>query len=557
MAESWTLIIVDDSAADRKIYRRYLLKDTQLSYEIFEADSGEDALNVCQNHRCDVILLDYCLPDMTGIDFLKQLQLDVINTCTSVIMLTGQGDEEIAVQAMKEGVQDYLVKQRLNQDVLQLAVRNAIEKSYLQTQLNRTRERQRLIATTALRIRQSLDLEQILYTAVMEIHQMLRCDRVLVYQLTSECKGQVIADSVSSVVDALYGDELHPNGFLLRDFCPVPESYFPVNVITSHDNCSCSLILDNFHSSDYIMIPIILPKNGKPKLENWGFLIALHDSRNHSHQRNWLHDEREMLQEVSVQLAIAIQQSQLLSQTQAALEKEKQLNVFKSQIVATVSHEYRTPLTSILSAATTLKQHGQKLEETRKIRFLEIIEDKARYLSKIIDEMLIINQIELDKIKFQPIPIDLLNFFSQLIEEQRLIVETKHNFNFYNTGIYNDFWGDVGLLRQIFANLISNAIKYSIDGGDINCHLIGQESSIIFSIQDRGIGIPIADQSNLFQTFSRASNVGTIPGTGLGLIITKACVDLHGGSIALESQEGEGTKVTVCLPKRHHSFIKE
>ncbi|NJL10843.1 MAG: response regulator [Calothrix sp. SM1_7_51] len=178
------LLIVDDCATDRKIYSRYLLKETFYSYEILEADSAGEGILLYEQKQCDAILLDFCLPDMDGLNFLDKLSYRGYENSIPVIMMTGYGDEEIAVRAMKRGIQDYLVKQHLKEDILRLAVRNAIEKSYLQAQLNQTRERQRLIATTALRIRKSLNLEQILQTAVTEVHQLLGCDAVVVYQFT-------------------------------------------------------------------------------------------------------------------------------------------------------------------------------------------------------------------------------------------------------------------------------------------------------------------------------------------------------------------------------------
>ncbi|NJL11439.1 MAG: HAMP domain-containing histidine kinase, partial [Calothrix sp. SM1_7_51] len=165
------------------------------------------------------------------------------------------------------------------------------------------------------------------------------------------------------------------------------------------------------------------------------------------------------------------------------------------------------------------------------------------------DDMLQVNQIELDKTRFQPIPLDLLQFFDNLIEEQRLTTGKNHEFILKIAGNNHNFLGDKGLLRQIFVNLMSNAVKYSPDGGNVEFTLQGQDSQIIFSVKDEGIGIPIEDKDKLFKSFSRGSNVDTIPGTGLGLVITKACVELHGGEISLESQVGKGTKVTVCLPK--------
>ncbi|MEH2073326.1 MAG: ATP-binding protein [Nostoc sp.] len=562
MLDTSTLLIIDDCAADRKIYRRYLLKDPHQSYQIFEADCAEEGLALCQKIRCDVILLDFCLPDMSGLELFDRMQQEIFQTSVPVIMLTGRGDEEVAVQVMKRGALDYLVKHNVTQDVLQLAVRNAIKQSCLQAQLNKTQERQRLIATTALRIRQSLNLEQILNTAVAEVQQLLKCDRVIVYQFAPDTDGKIVASSVESFRTVALCDRVGAEEKAIeqeagsrgkipllctlphtRSQIPNPES--PIPYIYELGLCNCVSLKEQFNTQANLVVPINLSNNGNPTPKLWGLLIA----HQNSGERHWQTDDAQMLNEVSVQLAIAIQQAELLAQTQAALTKEKQLNTFKSQIIATVSHEYRTPLTSILAAASTLAKHSQQLDESKQERFLGIIEQKARYMSKLVDNMLLVNQFELEKPTFKPILLDLLQFFSDLIEQERETTGDRHELIFNITGHTQGFWGDRGLLQQIFINLMSNAIKYSPDGGTVEFHLIGKESEAIFYIQDRGIGIPVRDQENLFQSFSRGSNVDTIPGTGLGLAIAKGCVELHGGDITLSSEVGEGTKVTVSLPK--------
>ncbi|MEH2049338.1 ATP-binding protein [Nostoc sp.] len=565
MLDIRTLLIIDDCAADRKIYRRYLLKDPHQSYQILEADCAEEGLALCRKVRCDVILLDFCLPDMSGLELFDQMQQEIFKTSVSVIMLTGRGDEEVAVQVMKRGALDYLVKQHLTQDVLQLAVRNAIKQSCLQAQLQKTQERQRLIATTALRIRQSLNLEQILNTAVAEVQELLKCDRVMVYQFAPDTDGKIVASSVESYRTVALcdrvgagkeaGEQRKERGKLITHSPPctlhpaplplLPNSQSPIPYIYELGLCNCVSLKEQFNTKANLVVPINLSNNGNPTPKLWGLLIAHHNSG----ERQWQTDDAEMLNEVSVQLAIAIQQAELLAQTQAALAKEKQLNVFKSQIIATVSHEYRTPLTSILAAASTLVKHSQQLDESKQERFLGIIEQKARYMSKLVDNMLLVNQFELEKPKFKPIPLDLLQFFSDLIEQERETAGDRHELIFQITGNHQEFWGDRGLLQQIFINLMSNAIKYSPNGGSVEFHLIGKESEVIFYIKDQGIGIPVTDQENLFQSFSRGSNVDTIPGTGLGLAIAKGCVELHGGNIALWSEVGKGTQVTVSLPK--------
>ncbi len=548
MPDTWTLLIVDDCAEDRKIYRRYLQKDPHLSYEFVEADSADAGLALWQQMQFDAILLDFCLPDMSGFEFLERLNNQIIDTHIAVIMLTGRGDETLAVKAMKHGVQDYLSKVNLKADVLQLAVRNAIKQSCLQVQLSKTKERQRLIATTALRIRHSLDLEQILHTAVLEVQQILKCDRVVVYQLEPDIGIVTNVDSCTNGANCTRKTEQKYRTYETSDAI-ASQNYdlrcegAVCNIYAVDLNSSCNLVEFDVVA---LVIPIHLSNNDKL----WGVLAA-HQC---SGERFWQPDEVEILNEVSVQLAIAIQQAELLAQTTASLVKEKQLNEFKSQFIATVSHEYRTPLASILAAASTVKQHSDKLPISKQQRFLEMIEQKARHMSKLVDDMLQVNQIELDKTSFKPAPLDLLQFFSELIEQQRLTVSDRHELIFKITGKSQGFWGDKGLLRQIFTNLVTNAIKYSPEGGNIEFHLIGKDARVIFSVQDEGIGIPEADQKNLFKSFSRASNVDTIPGSGLGLVIVKSCVELHGGDISLDSQIGRGTKFTVSLPKRPIDF---
>jgi signal transduction histidine kinase/CheY-like chemotaxis protein len=551
MLNTRTLLIVDDCAEDRKIYRRYLLRDTHFTYEIVDADSAETGLSLWQQSQFDAILLDFCLPDMSGFEFLERLQNQKsnhhFNTHSSVIMLTGRGDEKLAVQAMKKGIQDYLVKQNLKPDVLQLAVRNAIKQSSLQAQLSKKNRRQRLIATTALRIRESLDLGQILHTAVTEVQQLLKCDRVILYQFALGVSGEKIFQSMSTNTTESKS---------IFNSCDI-------QAVGENNHWQCQGAICNIYAAGLKQTPnldevfdveanLIVPINISHDGRLWGLLVANQCPKTSQKEKVWQPDEVEILNEVSVQLAIAIQQAELLAQTTASLAKEKQLNEFKSQFIATVSHEYRTPLASILAAASTLKQHNDKLDNSKQQRFLEIIEEKVRHLSKLVDEVLQVNQMELEKTKFKPIPLDLLQFFSELMEQQRLTTDDKHEFIFKINGNCQGFWGDKGLLRQIFTNLISNAIKYSPNGGDIEFHLIGKATEITFSIQDDGIGIPSKEQKNLFQSFSRASNVDTIPGTGLGLAIAKSCVELHGGNISLDSRIGQGTKVTVTLPKKQN-----
>ncbi len=482
---------------------------------------------------------------MTGLEFLDELQQQKLEMPLPVIMLTGQGDERVAVQAMKRGVQDYLVKQYLQPDTLQLTVRNAIQQSLLQKQFSKIQHQQQLAAAIALRIRQSLHREQILQTAVSEVQQLLLCDRVVVYQVDEKVSELYLTKLCETGLTSYTDPIAKFTSFLRKNY---QSSIEEIGGATTFRKAKASIILSENRKKNqqaYLVVPLVLNNQGE-STKVWGLLVACLGSN----QRQWQTDEIEIFNQLARQLEIAIQQAEQFRQALEVSETQKQLNAFKSQFVSTVSHEYRTPLASILAAASTLKQHGDTLDEAKNQQFLQLIEDKARQMSQLVDDLLIIEKFEFGKAKFTPLPFELLQFFADIIEEQRQTLSDRHRLIFKITGNTKGFWGDHKLLRQILVNLLSNAIKYSPDQGNIEVHLMGNDSHIIFEVKDEGIGIPIAEQEHLFQTFSRGSNVGTIPGTGLGLAIVKACVELHGGEISLESQEDQGTKVTVYLQKK-------
>ena len=549
MSNTWTLLITDDCQEDREVYREYLSGDPYRSYRFIEAGSAEAGLELCQRQHCDAILLDFRLPDMTGLEFLDELKQQS-NPSLPVIMLTGQGDERVAVQAMKQGVRDYLIKQDLDPDMLQLTVRNAIQQSTFSKRFDSPRKSRDLTANMALRLHQAIDLEDILQTAVVETQQLLECDRAVIYQMSDRgdrpslikrCEthsSDRTRDPVSKFLSFL--TKSYPWGEQNRQTLPSQMGEASILVASK---------------KTYLLSPIEIPSSTAPSHANsqsssvWGLLVACH----HSNKRLWRSDEAHSLKDIASHLAIAVQQSQQLTQALEALETQKQFNAMTSQLVATVSHEYRKPLAVILAAASTLKFHGDRLQKSKQQHFLQTIEDKARQMTQLVEDLLVLEKFEAGQAHFDRTPFELLQFISTIVEEQRQMVGEERELTFKITGNTKGFWGDGQLLRLILVNLISNAIKYSTPESTIEIHLTGDETQIAIEVRDEGIGIPSQECSEVFQAFSRGSNVGQIPGTGLGLAIVKACVDLHGGNVFLASEEGSGATFTVCLPKRSSS----
>ncbi len=231
-----------------------------------------------------------------------------------------------------------------------------------------------------------------------------------------------------------------------------------------------------------------------------------------------------------------------------ALDKERELNELKSRIISVISHEYRTPLTTIQSSTELLEYYGHKLTEDKKLTHFQRIKTSTKHLTDLVSEVLFIGQAEAERVEFKPAPLDLEQLCRELVEQMHSSQKNQATITMNSQGNCSDAYLDEKLLRQILTNLLSNAIKYSPKGGTVQFDLECVEGVATLSIKDSGIGIPPEDLPRLFESFHRASNVGTIPGTGLGLAIVKKSVDLQGGHIRVDSVEGVGTTFTVTLP---------
>lgn len=231
-----------------------------------------------------------------------------------------------------------------------------------------------------------------------------------------------------------------------------------------------------------------------------------------------------------------------------ALQKEKELSELKSRFVSMTSHEFRTPLTTILGSAELLKYYSHNWSEEKKLLHFDRIHATVRHLTHMLDDMLLIGQAESGRLEFNPAPLDVVELCRRIVEEFRISDRNQHTIVFIDQGQSTIAGMDEKLLRHVLGNLLSNAIKYSPLGTTVHFELILRDGRAIFEIQDQGIGIPQEDQENLFEPFHRAKNVGKISGTGLGLAIVKRTVDLQGGAITVNSEVGIGTTFRVTIP---------
>ncbi|MBV8223693.1 MAG: HAMP domain-containing histidine kinase, partial [Verrucomicrobia bacterium] len=228
--------------------------------------------------------------------------------------------------------------------------------------------------------------------------------------------------------------------------------------------------------------------------------------------------------------------------------REKELSRLRSNFVSMVSHEFRTPLGIIQSSAEILEDYHDQLEPAEREDHLQSIRNNTRRMAQTMEEVLLIGSLEAGKMEFKPAALDLRVFARKLVEEVLSATQRRCPIELSFSEMPAEIHVDERLLQHIFTNLLTNAIKYSHVGRTVRFELGRLETDIVCVVRDEGIGIPEADREWLFTAFHRAQNVGGRPGTGLGLVIVKRCVDLHGGKIDVESKLGEGTSVTVRLP---------
>jgi PAS domain S-box-containing protein len=242
------------------------------------------------------------------------------------------------------------------------------------------------------------------------------------------------------------------------------------------------------------------------------------------------------------------QRKQAEAELLRTLAREKELGQLRSNFVSVVSHEFRTPLGIIQSSAEILEDYLDRLEPTERKEHLQSIRKNTRRMAGLMEETLLIGSFDAGKMEFKPVSLELGTFVRRLVDEVLSATDRRCPIEFLLAEMPTMVQADERLLRHIFTNVLTNAVKYSDAGRVVQFEIVCARADIVCTIRDQGIGIPEADREWLFNAFHRGRNVGDRPGTGLGLVIVKRCVDLHGGQIKVESKLGEGTVVTVRLP---------
>lgn len=247
-------------------------------------------------------------------------------------------------------------------------------------------------------------------------------------------------------------------------------------------------------------------------------------------------------------IGIDITERKQAEEMRRALEREQELSELRLRFFSLVSHEFRTPLSTILLTAQILESSSQGWSEEKRKRNFQRIVLAVKEMRQMLDDILTINRAETGKLEFEPTQIDLNSFCQNLLQQMRLYATPQHHLTFSQQGQISWVFFDENLLSCILTKFLINAIKYSPQGGEIKLIFKVDKKAIVFEICDKGIGISLSDKSHIFEAFHRGENIGSIPGSGLGLTVVQKCLELHSGSIRLSSEVGVGTTFTVTIP---------
>lgn len=458
-----------------------------------------------------------------------------------------------------------------------------------QIAINRQQERRLLLNQVITKIQGSLELSEILETTVAEVRQFLQADRLLIYQF-DQVPGTPVQpmDSAASARSSGAGpigyityesrssDRLASVLHYTEDLCFHDHPDYPHqerryrhgrplaidDVAKAYPHAPC---MATFLTQMQVKSKAVTPIQVGQQL--WGLLIV--------HQcddlRQWQPWETEFLQHIAEHLAIAINQAQLYHQLQQqtqnlevcvvertqdlrdALVAAEAANRAKTEFLATMSHELRTPLTYIIGMSATLLRWSLGELTPRQRDYLSTIQTSGEHLLRVINDILDVSKIEAGRTALDVRQFSLTSLCRQSVDGFR--TEAAQNdidiaLDLKLPSGQDTFLADPRRVRQILANLLSNAVKFTDAGGKVILRVRREQNDAVFQVQDTGIGISAAAQSLLFEKFQQLESVlqREHPGTGLGLALTKQLVELHGGSIKVNSEVGKGSIFTVRIP---------
>lgn len=557
------VLLVDDNPNDRALTLRELRRafPALSAQEIADLDSLQRAI---EEGGFDAVITDYQLRWTDGLNVLRAVKARYPDC--PVIMFTGTGTQEVAVTAMKAGLDDYVIKAPSHYLRLPAAVGSALERAETRRRVaHLEQERDRLLvqeraareAAEAARSRAAFlaEASRVLASSLDYETTLRRVAELVVPRMADWCTVDIVRED--GTIQRLAVTNTDPVKVaraqeLQQRYPPDPRAEVGVAAVIRSGKPAFSPevtdeqirrwapdaehleIVRQLGMVSYIGVP--LPGRERT-LGAIGLITA--ESR-----RRYGEDDLRLAEELARRVALAVENAQLYREAQQAIRT-------RDAFLSIAAHELKTPLTSLQGYTELLHRRVSRdaAADPRNMRAVQAIGAQVERLNALVGELLNVSRLQSDMFHLRFQPLDLAAVAHRVAAQVQPTL-VRHTLDVSAPSTPLMVRGDERRIEQVLANLIHNAMKYSPAGGPITVELALRDNLACITIRDQGIGIPEAEQSQIFQRFFRAENAVAqdISGFGIGLYLVKEIVTRHGGTITVDSVEGQGSAFTVCLP---------
>ena len=536
MEERLRVLVVDDDDVDRMAVRRSL-KASGINAEITEAEDAATAVERIRSGPFDCALFDFRMPGSDGLELLRQIRADGIGT--PVIMLTGYGDEQTAVDLMKAGASDYLPKNSLTPERLGQSVRSVVRVHEAEVEAVRAEDQLRIYATqlrtlaeAAIEINSTLAADAMLQVATETARRILGARRAET-RLTEETLTSAAMRGVTPQQAAMWHASEDEDKGRVTSWTDTTREMRTVDIeALSDEMLDGGALLPDDPDESHLSAPLV-GRNGRTLgvIQLWG-----------KKDGKFSEGDEAILTQLAQMCSVALENARLYKAAQDATRA-------RDDLVAIVSHDLRNPIHTINMAASFLLDVAPA--EDRRVttrRQLDVIRRSANRANRLISDLLDVARIQAGGMAVEPVPVEAASLVQEAMEAATPLASGKKLT--LQRELPEDLpsvCSDRDRVLQVFGNLIGNAIKFTPEGGRITIRAENEPHEVRFAVCDTGPGIPPEHLPHVFDRYWQAKSTAKL-GTGLGLSIAKGIVEAHGGRIWVESEPGQGASFLFTLP---------
>jgi len=593
-SNSLSILLVEDNPGDVVIIKE-LLRSAAVDFSLKHVSTLRETLLLCVEHDFDIVLLDLGLPDSIGLETLKKIQQFSLKS--PVVVMTGLDDEDVALESLREGAQDYLVKSRLTSDTLLRGIKYGIERKKIQDLLRKNARQFSILSATSTAINESEDAPAIYTVACRNISALLDSAGVAAVDLID--RGKIHTSGTSyiepwnsrvrlmtglslngpvpifdfqnqPIIDLFNDGKIH----LVKDESPNPsESGLITETTSAQVSGTINIYVIGFTKRDtayggaFIITSDIIGPDNSSIIETISSQVSLslhrraieQDLKSSENRYRRLSEELEqkVMERTSDLKHLNYQLSQELIErhmAEEALKKSetslRELNATKDKFFSIIAHDLKNPFTCLLGSTELLSERLDRMSTESIRELVQILNDSAKSGYAILQNLLDWSRSQTGMIRFNPERINLKEILDDNIFDLQLSLEKKE-ITVYS-GLQEDLfiYADKNMLNTVLRNLLSNAVKFTHKSGTVSINATFNGNEVTISVKDTGIGIPEQKIRELFRIDTKYTRPGTDmeQGTGLGLKICKEFVELQGGTIRVESKANEGSEFIFSIP---------